>query len=354
MTLVATRMQNLRSQYQGDLDKNTTRLSRYGAWDLFLRQNQSPQGILSDDARQLIKRSFLNSNVQVPVLNAPDVSISNARSCTISDSENTSALVTLTFVTYAFGFTMIPAQYPDNEIGYQADFDKKLKNYLLKLAATLDTAALSALDTNKNQVWTDIGALFSGDETTADIVEVGTGEVDFMYNNLDAMMEKMDFYAGPENYDVVADTLHKATVRRLAAQGPTNDENNEFQFQNFNFSYSNRVTNAAGAKETGYVVAPGSLAVENRNDWDAVLGHTIGTQKQWEIVQNVPIVGLDMAAFYTEDCADKNALHSGTDPLTRTKVEGYEWSTDVAFVTAYNPDLSTNYNPIVKFNLATS
>ena len=55
--------------------------------------------------------------------------ISNVRTCTIGDDESSSALVTVTFATYQFGFTMIPGQYANNEIGYMADFERKILRY---------------------------------------------------------------------------------------------------------------------------------------------------------------------------------------------------------------------------------
>jgi hypothetical protein len=345
MSLVNTLTQNLRQTYEDRLDKNEIRKSRYGAYDLFTKQTADPLGILTAQNKAAIKQSFGNS-VVIPVLDDPNVTIGNVRSCTIPDMENTSQLVTLTFATYAFGFTMSPSQYFNNDVGYEADFNKKLQAYLVKYAATLDSLCLAKLTADKNQYWgseiTDIYA------QSGNALQVPNADKEDFYNQTASIMELMDYY---EANDVVANSAHKALISRLNAQGGGNSINESFQFGNFDFGYTNRLANGSGVTNTGYVVAPATLAIENRNDPDAIMGHqTRGGEKQWEEVE-VPIVNQTMGAFYSEDCADRSALTTGTTGLKRTLVQGFEWSTDVVTVTAYNSAPTTNYKPIVKFEI---
>lgn len=345
MSLLNTLTQNLRQEYEARLDAKELRPSRYGGLDLFQKQNADPMGILTPANRASIKQSFGNS-VVIPVLDAPDVTIGNVRSCTIQDLENTSNLITLTFATYAWGFTMIPSQYFNNDIGYQADFNRKLQAYLLKYASTLDNLCIGRLESDKNQFWgSEITDIYG---QTGNALQVPNADKNDFYNQASSIMELMDFY---DNVDVLANTNHKALISRLNSQGPNNDENEAFQFQGFNYGYSNRVANGAGVNQTGYLVAPASVAIENRNDPDAVLGHqTRGGEKQWEEVQ-IPITNQTVGAFYSEDCADRSALHAGTSGLSRTLVQGFEWSTDVCVITSYNSDPATKYKPITKFEI---
>lgn len=347
MSLVNTRMQSLRAQYPSNLDKNEIRASKYSAWDFFQADGNSPASVLPAATRAIIKNSFGNT-VTIPVLDADDVTIGNVRSCTIADSENTSNLVTLTFATYAFGFTMSPARYKNNDVGYQADFDRKLQKYILKFASTLDVAAIAVLETYKNQLATGLTDYYS---LSGGALQISQANKNDFYNNLEAIMRTMDFYGKTH---IVGSTSSQPLVSRLNAQGEGNSTNEKFQLGGYQWWLTNRIANAGGIQSTGYAVQEGSVAVENRNDPDAQMKSSVGGgMREWDEV-SVPIVNLTMGSFYTEDCADRSSLDASTSGLTRSKLEGYEWSTDLCFVTAYNSDIANRYNPIQKFQISAS
>ena len=150
MSLVLTRIQNIRAN--SNLDKFEYRPSRYGALNAFMVQSEDPTGILTDELKQKARTSIGNT-LETPVINYDaDISIGNERTLTIDDSENTSKMVEITFATYAFGFTIAPAMYMNNEISIQKDFQIKMMKYIYKLAQKLDEAALAALAAAKTQV----------------------------------------------------------------------------------------------------------------------------------------------------------------------------------------------------------
>ena len=123
MSLIATRLQNWRV-LSPELDRNMFRPYEFGALDFFISQTDSANSIISPELRDRAFASMGNT-VQVPVLNYDgDVTVSNVRSCTISDDENTSALYTVVWATYSVGFTMVPAMYQNNEINYEHDFNR--------------------------------------------------------------------------------------------------------------------------------------------------------------------------------------------------------------------------------------
>lgn len=346
MALANTLTQSLRAQYPNNFDKNEARQSRYGAWDFAKKDTKAPGTIFTPDIINLIKQSFGNS-VVVPVIDGEDVAIGNTRSCTVVDSENTSQLVTLTFTTYSFGFTMYPAQHYNNDIKYQADYDRKLKKYLLKLAATLDSAVLTSLNANKCQA---LAGLVGYYPELADALQITQAQKDDFFNNAESIMHTLDFY---DNVHVIAGTQLGPMWRRIDNQGGNNAENLSFQLRPFTPWLTNRLTNGAGVQVTGYLVQEGSIAVENRNDPDAIMGSKVGEQMVWEEVQ-MPIVDLKMGSFYREDCTDLSGLHAGSAGLTRTKKESFEFSTDVCIQTVYNRDIANQPNPIVKFEIATT
>jgi hypothetical protein len=241
---------------------------------------------------------------------------------------------------------MTPSQHYNNDISYQADFNRKLEKYILKFADVLDTASVGQLNTNRNSYYpADITNYYA---QVANSLQISDEEKNDFYNQLGAIMATADYYG---NYHVISSTSGMPMVNRLGAQGAGNGINEAFQFAGYDWHYSNRVTNGTGIKSTAFVVPEGMVAVENRNDPDAIAGARVGNHKIWSEV-NVPVVDLTMGSYYYEDCADRSALHAGTSGLTRTKLEGFEWSTDICFMTAYNSAPETNYGPIFKAEFA--
>jgi hypothetical protein len=348
MSLVATLMQPLRKQYRDrGLDKLEQRRSMYGAWNYYQQQASGAQSLIDPDLRATIKKSFGNT-IQVPVFNTEDVVITNVRACTVPDLQNTTALVTLTFVTYAFGFTMIPSEYFNNDIKYERDFNRKLEKFIQKLAATLETASANNLSTNKNTYWpAKISAYYP---VVGNALQITQAQKNDAYNQFNAIMKEMDFAS---NVDVITTLSGAPMVNRLNNQGAGNAVNESFQFNGYEWFYSNGITNGAGVQSTGYLVQPGTVAVENRNDPDTIMNSRIGDIAVWDEI-DMPLVNLRMGSYYYANCADVSAYHSGMTGLTRVKKEGFEFSTDVCFVNSYNSDPTTRFNPIVKFEISAS
>ena len=150
MSLVNTRIQNLRAN--SNIDKFEYRPSRYGALDAFMVQSNDPTGILTPELKEKARISIGNV-LETPVIDYDaDITIGNTRTLTIADSENTSRMIQINFATYAWGFTVTPAMYMNNEIGIQRDFETKMMKYIYKFAQKLDEVALSTLAANKTQV----------------------------------------------------------------------------------------------------------------------------------------------------------------------------------------------------------
>ena len=153
MSLVLTRMQNLRSST--NIDKNEYRASRYGALDAFKAMSNDPDSIITQEMKDKVNQS--NGRVfEVPVIDYDGaITIGSERTLEIADSENTSKMVTINFVTYAWGFTMVPVMYQNNEIGAQRDFNTKMMKYIYKLGEKMDTDALAQLATVKSKIIND-------------------------------------------------------------------------------------------------------------------------------------------------------------------------------------------------------
>jgi hypothetical protein len=351
MSLLNTLMQELRSGYSNRFDENELRESKYGAYQLFKQSADSPEtSIFDEETRRNILNSYGNT-VEVPVLDAETVTVTTpyVRSCSIVDDENNSAIVSLSFAAYGWAFSMHPANHYNNDIDMISDFTRKVMKYVLQYAADLDSLCLAQLNTDRNQLWTDIAPAFYAQVGNA--LQVPQAEKNDFYNKLEAIMNQMDFY---DQVSVVANSIHMPLVRRLDNQGSSNATNEGFQFdlRGYEWYPTNRQGNAAGVESTGFAVERGSVGIYNRNDADAVIGQTIqGGSKIWG-QELVPVVDQVMGTFFQEDCADVSGIAGAASAgLTRSLKQGYEWSTDILVASKYNSDPVNRYSPIVKFEI---
>lgn len=355
MSLVNTLLNPLRAEYQARFDKYEQRASRYGAWEAFIQDTQNSAGIWSEDVKMKIEDSFgRQGGVQVPVIDGETVTIGNTRSCTIADDENVSQLVTVTFQSYVWGFTMYPMQHYQNSIDYQADFDRKMKKYLTQLAIEWDNAAIAQLEADKNQFYTtEITNIYP---ELADALRVPQAEKNDLYNNAETIEQLQDFY-GPD-YLVIASTAHQPLIQRLINQGSANATNEQFQFGPYRFYYTNRIANGVGVESTAYVVNEGSLAVMNRNDQASRAGLTAADGHRWEEVALPMIMGprggnITVGSLYFSTCADAvAALGTAFGGQSEADLkELFIFSTDLAFATAYNSDRVNTHSPIQKYEV---
>ncbi len=293
----------------------------------------------------------MGNTLTIPVIDSDTVSITNTRTCTIPDYENTSNLVTVTFVTYQFGFTMVPSQYMNNDIGYQADYDNKLKKYLKQFASDLDTAAVAKLEADKTAVMNSafVGAGQKYGALVGDAIQVTDAQKGLFFNDATSIMAEDDFEG---TYNVIGSQPLRSVVAEYANQGAGNGTNTMFQFGDYSFGYTNRIAAGAGNVASAYVMPKGTVATFNRNEPDAIAGSTVDSGEFWEEVQ-MPIVNLTMGAHYIKNCADNSALvGAGSSHLTASLKEGFIFSTDVAFITAYNSDPVTEAGPIHKVEIS--
>jgi hypothetical protein len=342
--MVSTVLQDYISNYQPRLDQFEQRPSEYGAMNLFNNQTNSPNSILDDQVKANIEKSF-NQSVKVPVINYKDVSIGNVRTCAMRSDGLTSQLVTLTAVTYAWGFVAYPEQHYENYIQYSTAISKLMDAGLQKLAATIDAGCVNLLETNKNQYFPQ--AMLDFYAQVGNAFQVPQASKDFFYNNLGSIMSTADFAGIP---DVTTNHIGMAMVRKIAAQGQGNSVNQGFQLLGYVWYPTNRITNGAGTVEsTLYAVAPGAVALASRIDPDSKHRARIHESKYWETFPNAPYINRELGVFYQADCADASALQAATlAGLTRTKVESWEFSLDVFYIKPYVSDVVNHYSPIFK------
>jgi len=345
MSLIATRLQNWRVANPA-LDKNMARPCEYGALDFFIEQTNAANSIISPTLRDRAFASIGNT-VQIPVINYDgDVTVSNVRSCVISDDENTSALYTVNWVTMQVGFTMVPTLYMNNEISYEHDFNRKMEKVCRALANALDVQAVAALEANKTQVFKD--ALYY--TTSSNVLEIPwNARMEFL-GDLNAIMRANCY---PGMLHIVGNAGIDSTIAKLAQHDIYNDVNKRNEYAGKVFHYTNNVTNEDGKFATAFVVEDGNVGVLTRIDREALRGTKMNFH-EWDYVR-LPYIDLPVGSHYYTSVGDNSQIAGAASAdMVCTVKEYFGFSIDVAFIVAYNSAPSTVANPIVKVEVAAS
>lgn len=343
MSLVATRLQNWRIE-NPELDRNMTRPLEYGALDFFIEQTDAPNSIISPNLRNRAFASIGNT-VQVPVINYDgDVTVSNTRSCVISDDENTSALYTVVWKTFSVGFTMVPTLYMNNEITYQHDFQRKMEKVCRALATALDTDAIAALSAAKTQVYKDSLQY----TVTSNVIQVPTQMATEILGDLNPMMRANAY---PQMIHLIGNAGVDSLIRKLAQHGVYNDVNKRMEYDNKVLHYTTQLTNESNVFGTLYAVADGNVGILTRVDREA-LRRARSNFHEWDVVR-LPFIDLPVGSHYYTAVGDQSSIagDASADMVCNVK-EYFGFSVDVAFIVAYNSDLENVANPIMKAEIA--
>ena len=343
MSLVLTRIQNIRAN--SNLDKFEYRPSRYGALNAFMVQSEDPTGILTEELKQKARTSIGNT-LETPVIDYDaDITIGSTRTLTIADSENTSKMVQITFATYAWGFTIAPAMYMNNEIGIQKDFETKMMKYIYAFAKKLDEAALAQLAASKTQILKN-KLLY---DFSSNAINAKWTERENVFGDLEVMMGANDFYG---QLHIVGDPGVESIMRKLQQHSLYNDVNKQNEFGTKVVHLTNNIAAAEGKYAQGYAVNAGSLGMLTRFERDCLLGTVSGDGHEWGIA-TLPLLNMPVGTYFYDSVGDYNAIAgAATADMTRTRKEHYGFAVDVAFLTAYNSAPSTLASPILAFNVS--
>lgn len=343
MSLINSRIQNIRAK--ANLDKWVQRPSRYGMLDFFMQDTKSANSIISPELFAKAKTS-IGSILQTAVLDFDGaITISNTRTTTIADSENTSQMVSFTFITYSWGFTQVPAMFTNNEIGAERDWNRKFLKYLHKFAATLDSGCVSKASTSKTQLFGDLLDYSNVSNT----VVAPLAEIERIIGDVEPMMDANDFYG---NIHMVGNTGFKSLVGRLKEKAKFNEQDKTIQLMDKTLHYTNRISNHADHRATMYAMMEGSTGLLFRFERDAVRGTKSKTSHEWDI-ENLPLINVPVGTYYYEGVDDYNAIAgAATADLTRSWKQHFGFSVDVCYVTVYNQDLTTYSNPIMQLAVA--
>lgn len=343
MSLVLTRIQNIRST--SNIDKYEYRASRYGALNAFMVQSNDPAGILTPELKEKARTSIGNT-LETPVIDYDGgITIGNQRTLTIADSENTSRMVQINFATYAWGFTITPAMYMNNEIGIQRDFETKMMKYIYKLAQKLDEIALAKLASEKTQIIKN-PLLY---DKTGNAINAKWTERENVFGDLGVIMGANDFYG---QLHIVGDPGVESIMRKLAQHGLYNDVNKQNEFAGKVIHLTNHLAAEEGKYAQGYAINAGSLGMLTRFERDALLGTVSGDGHEWGIA-TLPLLGIPCGTYFYDSVGNYGAIAgAATTDMDRTRKEHYGFAVDIAFITAYNSDPESLASPILAFNVS--
>lgn len=340
MSLINTRIQNVRAS--SNLDKNELRPSRYGALNLFMQQSEDPAGILTDELKRKAETSIGNV-LETPVIDYDGgVTIGNTRSVTIADSENTSKMFTITFATYAWGFTIVPAVFMNNEVSMQQDFARKFNKYLYKFGETLDAASVAALAAAKTQVFADLLQYTQ----TGNVVQAPWKLRENVIGDINPMLAANDHFG---QIHVLGNAGVESIIRKLAEKDIYNSENKTLEYSDKLLHFSTRIANGVGEFANMFAVQNGSVGILPRFERESILGTKMADGTEWGI-DTLPMLNFPVGTYYYESKGDYSAIAgAATADLNRARKEHYGFAVDVAFVTPYNSSPSTIASPIMKF-----
>lgn len=343
MSLIATRTQEMRLR-NPQVDKNMSRLTEWGALDFFLSQTNAPDSMLTDETK---RRAFssMGTDIKIPVIDYDGtVTVANERTCVIADAENTSKLMAVVWKTYAFGFTMVPTMFNNNEIDYQKDFEKKMLKFSRKFLDQVDMDAIAALEASKTQKFGNL--LYYS--TTANDVQVNFSRREDILGDLHPMFRSMD-YSG--QIHIVGDTGVDSIIRKLEQHGIYNDVNKQLEYANKIFHFTNNMVLESENFAQFYAIESGNVGMLTRVDREALRRATSKAGHEWDVI-NFPFAGFQVGTHYYESVGDQSAIGGAATADMKCNIkEHYGFSVDIAFVVAYNSAPKTISNPIMKVEI---
>ena len=254
-------------------------------------------------------------------------------------------MVQINFATYAFGFTIAPAMYMNNEIGIQKDFETKLMKYIYKFAQKLDEAALAKLAAEKTKVIKN-PLLYTN---TTGTINAKWTERENIFGDLDPIMAANDFFG---QLHIVGDAGVESIMRKLAQHGLYNDVNKQNEFGDKIVHFTNNMALGSKKYAQGYVINSGSLGFMTRFERDCLLGTVSGDGHEWGIA-TLPLLNIPCGTYFYDSVGDYHDIAgAATADMVRTRKEHYGFAVDVAFLTSYNSNSATLASPIIAFDIS--
>jgi hypothetical protein len=332
MSLAVTVLQDaiIQLKEQDTLNDFESRLSTYGALEAMMLDTERLVPKAELEAAKLAK----GHTTKLPVLTKYNADIKTAYTCAFDPDANTSAFVTPTYATVGFDVSVTEQVNVDNYIAVQRDLAHQIRMGIKAVAANLDSAAVSFLDTGKTQV--NASPLYP---VVGNAMRVPAAQKLDFYKNIGAIMKRNDLDLPVLD---IASTETMVDFTFVGQQGASNSVNTAYQISGIRPYRSNRVTNGSGVAETHFIVPEGNLGMLTWVPYDFRRGAKVNEGEIWTTMVD-PILGMTWAVRYKRSCTDVSSTYTRQNPGTLTE----EWSfrLDYSYLKAYSSDTSS---PIFK------
>ena len=345
MSLINTLKQEIRAKLPNPIERDEWRFTRYGMLTLAKESTNSANSIITSELKEKAKNSE-GRVLKIPVFKIGDVTVKSTRSCAIGGLENTTETVNVSWVTLVADISMKKSEHHVNEVSYLEDLNRKLIKVDNAFAKTVEQLIYTKLDTDKSIVYDSplVGATGQY-PLVGNAIQVAPADQEYFFNDLEAIMEGDDFYSMP--FKVIGSTTLKPAVKHYGQQGQANDENLAYQFDGYDFRFSNNIVIGGGIKSTGFIMTDGSLGIMTRINIDAKMKNKAGDGTTWGTTF-MDKLGYEVGYMYKSKCDDLSK-DTGLAHLEATMVENWQFSIDVAILTPYNSDTAGKPSVIKKF-----
>lgn len=289
------------------------------------------------DAEVAEKRKSLSQSVVIPVLNKGHVTTSGGRVIgSIPASLGTSAFVTLATQTFQREFALQPAENYSNEIKYQQEMVRTMREAQLMLLSDIETYIYTQVNAARSQA-DNSGAY----PIVANAFRVPNTDYQKVLNMLSAIYRAND-YNGID-IGLVANPMYESEIMEILEHGTANDQNKKLRIAGKDIKFSNAIVPGAdthvflSTTEAGYEVL-------NFNEPDAVL-KTKKSDAEYKGTINLPLLGMEFGLYVQKDYI---ANPAGT---ASTLTEKYSLATDLTVVTPYLSTPATDPAANMRFEL---
>lgn len=332
MSIIKTRLQDIRVAYPNNLDRDELRATKNGLLNAVLEQTDSAGSVVAGDLKAKILGSE-GRNIDVPVIKKGNIQIKNVRSCDVQGGRLSTDLVRVTFKTMVADIMMIPREYDTNQISYYDSLNEQLRVLAETFKREIEADLETTLDAKKTTVYNS-SIVDSDYSLTGGAIRVERAKEDFFMNNLEAINFADDFY--DPTIKVIANHNLMPVVSRYVNQGSANSTNTAFQFAGKDFRFTNAIPNESGVLATGYFMPNGTVGLLTRVDGDAMRGSQATDGTIWDM-DMIPELPFPVGIKFNSKCDDKSLIEAtGFGHLTATLVEHWQISFDFAIVTPYH------------------
>lgn len=338
--------------YPNRLDQYEFRNPNFGLLNMLIQQQKSPKSIISNDVRELVRNTY-GSTVKVPVMNNDvKITLGNKRTCDITCPDGSTALVDISTVVLTADICVIPAVYKNNRISAQESFNRQYEAMIQAFGKAFETIGLTALETAKNGVYSADNIV--GDDgfipLVGDTMQVPAAEIPEFFNWLQAIQEEDGF---GDIINVVGSNTLRPQVKFLEAQGAANSTNYAFQFNNWNFDFTNSIKDGVGMLGTGFIFPEGAIGFVTQNAPDNIANNYASRQGINYYTRTLSEFGLLFDVINYTECTDLSGIQ-GLEAFTNVVGEKWQFAINFGVVTPYLSDPLNTASPIRKFEFVNS